>query len=88
MRIAIDVKTNKKAIRPSTDNIIMYDGKDWYVTTKQDLFKEYDTRFDKKLQQCDEKIQEVDRYMVQLAEQMLELNELVKIVMVKEKEIR
>lgn len=86
MKIAIDVKTNKKAIRPSPDNIIIYDGKDWYVTTKKDLFAEYDKKFEDKLEECDVKIKEMKDYQISISKQMLEYNELIKEIITKENE--
>ena len=77
MKIALEIKNNKKAIRPSTNNIIIYDGKEWYITTKDELFKEYDQRFADKLVECDKKIAEMDARNVEVAEQMLKLENIV-----------
>lgn len=34
MKIMLEVQNTKKGIKPSKDNIIIYDGDSWYVTTK------------------------------------------------------
>lgn len=73
MQIAFTVKNTSKALKPNPDDILIYDGKIWYVTTKKDLFKEYDTRFEEKLRECNNVIYE----MYQEREQMkAEINEL------------
>lgn len=41
MKIVVDVKNIGKMVKPSANNVILYDGKEWYVTTKNDLFKEF-----------------------------------------------
>jgi hypothetical protein len=40
MRIAIDVKNMSKMKEPSANDVIVYDGRQWYVTTKDDILKE------------------------------------------------
>lgn len=40
MKIVVDVKNVSKMVKPSANNVILYDGKEWYVTTKDELFKE------------------------------------------------
>lgn len=40
MRIAIDVKNMSRMKEPSANDVIVYDGRQWYVTTKDDILKE------------------------------------------------
>lgn len=40
MRIALDIKNMSKLKRPTVNDVIVYDGKEWYITTKSDLLKE------------------------------------------------
>lgn len=84
MKLILDIKNNKKAIRPSKDNVILYDGKEWYITTKQDLFKEYEEYFKKKIAECEGKIQELDAFKGEIAQQILDLQEIVKVAVLKE----
>ena len=49
MKLVLDIKNTSKAIAPSKDNIILYDGKNWYITTKQEIFEEYEKTIDKKI---------------------------------------
>ena len=41
MQVVLTVKNTSKVINPSKDSVILYDGHDWYVTTKDELFKEW-----------------------------------------------
>lgn len=49
MKIALEVNNLKKGIKPSKNDIIIFDGKNWYVTTKKDLFGEYERMIDAKI---------------------------------------
>lgn len=78
MKLILDVKNVGKVIKPSKDNLIMYDGKEWYVTTKQDLLKEYNEHFDKKIKECDNKIDEMNTLKLDIAKQILDFNDVIK----------
>ena len=40
MRVALDIKNLSKLNQPTENDVIIYDGKRWYVTTKDDLLKD------------------------------------------------
>lgn len=40
MKVAFEVKNPSKAIRPTKDDVLYFDGSGWYVTTKEDLLKD------------------------------------------------
>ena len=61
MKIALEVKNNSKIIKPSKNNVLLYDGKQWYITTKEDIFAEYEARIDKKLRQLDNLIRALEK---------------------------
>ena len=84
MKLILEVKNAAKAVRPSKDNLVLYDGKEWYITTKQELMKEYDEHFDTKIKQCDEKINEMNTLKRDVAKQILEINDIVKTMFGKE----
>lgn len=86
MKIALEVSNKGKAIRPSTNNVIIYDGKQWYVTTKTELFKEYDEKFTTKLEECEEKLAEIKAFQKEIAAQMVEYGEIIKAIVLKESE--
>ena len=41
MKVVLSVKNTSKIIKPTENDVILYDGEQWYVTTKQKLFKEW-----------------------------------------------
>lgn len=40
MRVALDIKNMSKIKNPTANDVIIYDGKQWYVTTKEEILKE------------------------------------------------
>ena len=91
MKLGLEIKNPKKVIKPSTNDVILYDGKAWYVTTKQDLFKEFEERIakkekelDSKIKECNSKIAEVDNLKKDVANQLLTFGEIVRKLVSKE----
>lgn len=82
MKLVIDVKTNKKMLAPSKDNVILYDGKQWYITTKDDIFKEYQEKVDAKLtevtNQLEKERKENEEFKANVSSQIVEISENVK----------
>ena len=68
MKLGLEIKNSGKAIRPSKNNIILYDGKQWYVTTKDELFKEFKERMDAKEKELDNKIEECNAKISEMNE--------------------
>lgn len=77
MKLGLDIKNPRKAIRPSKDDIIIYDGKQWYVTTKEDLFKEFEERISTKEKELDDKIEEMNEFKVKSAKQIATIAQIV-----------
>ena len=50
MKLVLDVKNASALKQPREGQLIIYDGEKWYVTTRQELFKEYETKLDSKLE--------------------------------------
>lgn len=57
MDVVLSVKNMSKVFKPTVDNVMLFDGKQWYITTKQDLFKE----FTNLLNQCNSKLVELEQ---------------------------
>lgn len=91
MKIGLDVKNPGKALKPSKGDVMLHDGKQWYVTTKEDLFKEFLLRLetkekevDRKLKDCDDKIKEMNEQRKKNAEQLIQLGEIIEGLVAKE----
>ena len=80
MKLGLEVKNTKKAIRPSKNDVILYNGKEWYVTTKEELFKEFEERLNakekelnNKIEECNAKLGEMNEAKKKNAEQILKI---------------
>ena len=80
IKVALNIKNGSKVFKPTEGSLILYDGKDWYVTTKEDLFKEYDEHFADKIAECNQKIEEITVLKQELAAQMVEYSEMIKTI--------
>lgn len=74
MKTVLDIKNVSKVLKPTQDNVVLFDGKEWYVTTKQSLFKEYDEKI-ARLEQLEE---ENKIFKKDVATQLIEMSELIK----------
>ena len=83
MEIAFTVKNTARGLKPEKNDVLIYDGKLWYVTTKQALFREYDQHFAEKIEECNAKIREMNELKAELARQMLEYGQLIREVITK-----
>lgn len=80
MKIGLEIKNPKRAIKPHNGDVILYDGKQWYVTTKEELFYELESKLknkekelDNKIAECDKKINEMNELKKKNAEQILNI---------------
>ena len=81
MKIALEVKNNSKIIKPSKNDVIIHDGKQWYVTTKSDIFHEYEEKIDAKLRELQELInslaQDNASFKENVSKQVLDISNIV-----------
>ena len=77
MDVVLSVKNMSKIVKPTTDNVLLFDGKQWYVTTKQDLFKEFATL----LNQCNSKLSDLEQQNSEFKREVaLELKEMTELI--------
>ena len=81
MKIVLDFSTNQKAFKPSKDDIILFDGAKWYVTSKKIIMEEYEKNFENKLKECDDKmnecnlkIAEMEQFKKDVSKQLLDFS--------------
>lgn len=78
MRIALDIKNLSKIKEPTVNDVIIYDGKKWYVTTKDDILKETHNL----LLECKEELlklkKENQEFKQQTSKDIIELSDTVK----------
>lgn len=78
MKIALNVKNTSKIVKPSKDNIILYDGCEWYVTTKNDLFCEYQAKIDALILENNQVKQDNERFKQEISSQILKMSEIIR----------
>lgn len=88
MKIALDIKNGSKVLKPTTDNVILFDGEKWYVTTKQDLLNDCYKLVEQANKDLDEMINENAKFKKEIAEKMLVMStEIKKLLENKEKNV-
>lgn len=78
MRVALDIKNLSKLKEPTTNDVIIYDGHKWYVTTKDDILKEANALLSK----CQLELEQIKKenldFKQQTSKDIVELTETVK----------
>ena len=78
VKIGLNVKNGSKIMKPKQGDVIIYDGKDWYVTTKDDIFREYQSKVDDKLKEINEKLSLMEEYKREISSQMTTMSDAIK----------
>lgn len=77
MKVALTVKNSSRVINPIKDDVIIYDGEIWYVTTKDKLLEESN----KILAQCKKELENMKKeqaaYKKEVAQQLLQMSQLI-----------
>ena len=76
--IGLKIKNASRAMKPKKGDVIIFDGKEWYITTKEDIFKEYEEKVDKKLAEVSQKLIEIAKFKQEVSENMVTMSETIK----------
>lgn len=77
MKIVLDVNDCSKIIQPNTNAIVLYDGKKWYVTTKQNIFSEYEDKIVKLNTAYEKLVEENKQFKSAVSKQINEMADLI-----------
>ena len=77
MQVVLTVKNTHKIIEPSKNSVILYDGKNWYVTTKEKLFEEWTALINKCQQELVKLQNENAQFKSDVSQQLLEMTSLI-----------
>ena len=77
-KVGLEIKNGSKALKPKKGDVIIFDGKEWYVTTKDDIFREYQEKMDEKLAEIERELVELRQFKREVSEQIIEMSEIVK----------
>ena len=67
-----------KTLKPTCNDVMIYDGQDWYVTTKENILKDANTLLEQCKNELDTLKKENADFKVDIAKQLLEMSELIK----------
>lgn len=77
MNVVLNVKNTSKVLKPTKNSVMLYDGKEWYITTKEKLFEEWLDL----LNQCNNKLEELEQqhteFKREVSSQLREMTELI-----------
>ena len=75
--VLLNIKNVPKVMKPTRDDVVVYNGKEWYITTKESLLADAY----KLLGECKAELEKVKKensdFKKSVAKQMVELSELV-----------
>lgn len=78
VKVGLNIKNGSKIMKSKEGDVIIFDGKDWYVTTKNDIFKEYQEKVDEKLAQVDKKLQQMENYKADISKDIQTMSETIR----------
>jgi len=78
LKVGLEIKNGSKIFKPKKGDVVIFDGKEWYVTTKDDIFKEYQDKVDAKLAEVNIKVAEMEQYKKDTSAQIAEMAAVIK----------
>lgn len=78
MKIVLAVKNTSQALTPTKDDVVIYDGDQWYVTTKQDVLKEASDLLEATQNELAALKEETVKFKKEVASQLYEMSELIR----------
>ena len=77
MKIVLNVK-DKRAFNPIKNDVIIFDGKEWYITTKEEILKESLDLLNETRDELNKIIEENSDFKKDVADQILTISEVVR----------
>lgn len=78
LKVGLEIKNGSKIFKPQKGDVVIFDGKEWYVTTKDDIFKEYQNKVDAKLADVEKELKALRQYKAEVASQIAEMAAVIK----------
>lgn len=78
VKVALEIKNGSKVFKPKKGDVIIFDGKEWYVTTKEDIFAEYQAKVDAKLNDVENELVSLRQFKSDVSSQIIEMSEIIK----------
>ena len=77
MNVVLNIKNASKVVKPTKNSVILCDGKDWYITTKEQLFEEWTTLLNKCNNTLEEYKQENTEFKKEVGSQLKQMTDLI-----------
>lgn len=78
MEVILDIKNIPKAMNPTENDVIVFNGKTWYLTTKKSLLQDAYNLVDKAKAELEKIKAENQEFKQKVAVQLYEMSELIK----------
>ncbi len=78
MEVILDIKNVPKAIKPTKNDVIVFNGKQWYLTDKESLLGEAYALVEAAKQNLERIKEENNAFKAQVAKQLYDMSELIK----------
>ena len=78
LKVGLEIKNGSKIFKPKKGDVVIYNGKEWYVTTKEDIFKEYQDKVDAQLKEVEDAVKELETFKAEVSSQLIEMSEIIK----------
>ena len=77
MNVVLNIKNASKVIKPTKNSVILCDGKDWYITTKEQLFEEWTGLLSKCENTLEETKQDNTEFKKEVGRQLKQMTDLI-----------
>ena len=61
MKIVLDIKSSSKTQGLNKGDVVMYDGKEWYITSKEELCASLEKKYNEVISKFEKKIYELEK---------------------------
>ena len=78
MEVILDIKNVPKVIKPTVNSVIVFNGKEWYLTTKEDLLAEANNLVAEARAELSKIITENTEFKQKVGAQLYQMSELIK----------
>ena len=78
MKIGLEIKNASQVFKPKKGDVILFDGKNWYITTKEDIFREYEEKVDSKITEVNNELNELRAYKAEVSKQIKKMAEAIR----------
>ena len=76
VKIGFEIKNGSKAFKPKKGDVIIFDGKSWYITTKEDLLEDSY----RLIEECKAELENMKEFKKEVASEIKTLSDLIQVL--------